>query len=296
MCALSQPINQIAIIAHPRDGSAKVFAMIDAYLGESGIHENAKVCVICGYFGGLPGMKQLGRKWQAVLKKHSFNMRDFHAKDLLKRRTARPMLSDLAAAIEQSRSAYPVSSGIVVRDFFSFSRRQRRFMTGATIQRKTKKLITSGCPTKPYFVPFQNVVKIVTDNTPVAERAHFSFGTDREFAEYARSLFRQMEIAKEASYREAYSTWRTRNRLGSSHFPSASETAQLQAADLLVHLTYLYMLRIKMGEDVAEHTDLLRSCLANAKSPQHHVYQDRMSLQKTLDKIPSDLLGWEESA
>lgn len=48
-------INDLSDLVHPRDGHRKIFAMIDAYLDESGIHDKAAICVIAGYFGGRSG-------------------------------------------------------------------------------------------------------------------------------------------------------------------------------------------------------------------------------------------------
>ena len=61
-------------------------------------------------------------------------------------------------------------------------------MTGATLDPKSRKLVTSGCPSKPYFVPFQNIIKVVTDAAPRGGKAHFSFGINTQFAEYAVAL------------------------------------------------------------------------------------------------------------
>jgi len=221
---------------HPRDGHPKVLAMIDAYLDESGIHDGAKMCVIAGYFGSPGQMRKLEKAWKKTLADFRFPMKDFHAKNLLKTKKYIPMLKELARAVGQQKKVYPVTWAIVVEDFNSFTLEQRRFMTGATLSPMSRKLVTSGCPTKPYFVPFISIIKVVTDAAPIGGKANFSFGIDRQFARYAIALFKQ--IVENADKDRPISTWKSRDRLGNALFPLATETAQLQAADLLVHVSY----------------------------------------------------------
>jgi hypothetical protein len=268
--------------------------MIDAYLDESGIHDKAKVCVIAGYFGSLGPMKKLEREWKATLKHHSFPMKDFHAKSMIKTKKHFPILRDLVRVIAEQKRVYPVSFGLVVDDFESLSLKERKFLTGAIIHPKTKRFMTSGCPSKPYFIPFQQIIKIVTDHTPTGDQAHFFFGLDREFAEYALQLFRQID-AGTAAKRPTYSTWKSRKRLGSSSFPLAAETPQLQAADLLTHLTYLHMNRILFHEQVSHrYPELLAPCLTNTRKALHHVYQNRHPLKRTLALVPAYVAGWDK--
>ena len=85
MCARSQlKLDELMRLVHPSDGHPEVFAMIDAYLDESGIHAGATVCVIAGYFGGPGQMRKLERSWSRALREFSFEMADFHAKEPLK--------------------------------------------------------------------------------------------------------------------------------------------------------------------------------------------------------------------
>lgn len=296
-------IDRLAALVYPRDRHPKIFAMLEAesYLDESGIHEGAAVCVIAGYFGLQNHLRRLERGWKQVLTDARFPMEGFHAKTLIKSIKHAPMLKALGKAIAKQTSVYPVCYGIVVDDFNSFSLPQRRFMTGATIHHATRKLITSGCPGKPYFVPFQNIVKLITEyaaeHAPLGAQVHFNFGIDRPFAEYATSLFKQIKEQAEAP-QPPWSTWRSKDRLGIAQFPEASKTAQLQAADLLVHLTYLHMRMwmdaVKAGTiSTIEPPELLRLCLFNTLEPKYHQYQDRESLEKVLQKSREHLGDWD---
>lgn len=270
--------------------------MLDAYLDESGIHNGAKVCVIAGYFGGPGQMKRFEKAWRATLDRYSFPMKDFHAKDLIKSPKRRPMLESLARVAGEQPKIYPVAYGIVVDDFYRFSLDERKFMTGAVLNEKTGKLVTSGCPNKPYFCPFQNIIKIVTGYAPIGGKAHFSFGLGRPFAEYALQLFKQMY--KDAEIEKPFNTWHSRDRLGEPFFPLAEETAPLQAADLLVHLLYLHMgeaiQRGEAGDFSFSPSNLALSCMANARDRASDlVYQDWKCLQALISKAKSLAPRWK---
>jgi len=223
-------VDELMRLIHPRDRHRKVLAMIDAYLDESGIHDGAKVCVIAGYFGGPGQVKRFEKAWEQTLDRYSFPMKDFHAKDLIKSSKHKPMLESLAKIVGQQPKVYPVAFGLVVDDFLGFTLSERKFLTGATISNKSGKLLTTGCPGKPYFCPFQGIIKRVCGYAPIGGKAHFSFGLGRPFAEYALQLFKQMHEQNEIV--KPFNAFESRDRLGQPLFPLAEETAPLQAADL----------------------------------------------------------------
>jgi hypothetical protein len=270
--------------------------MIDAYLDESGIHDGAKVCVIAGYFGLPRKMRKLEEAWKRVLKAHAFPMGDFHAKNLLKKSDSYPMLKKLARAIGDQRNVFPVTQAIIVEDFYSLSLSQRKFITGAMIDPVSGKLITSGCPNKPYFAPFQNIVKLITDATPIGGKAHFSFGLDRQFSEYALDMFSR--ITKDATVDKPYSDWKSKSRLGHASFPLAAETAQLQAADLLVHLTYRiledWIACGETGKSDPHVYKLLELCHVNMRSKGDHVYQDKNLLHQIIVQAKQLAPRWKD--
>ena len=253
--------------------------MMEAYIDESGIHGGAPVCVVAGYFGRGNHWKHFESAWTHTLNKFGYRLEDFHAKDWLGSRAKRPLLIELSEAISRY-SIYPVSMGIVVDDFNSFTLNQRRWLTGATARRG--KLVTSGCPTKPYFVPFQLCLMRFTEYVKPGGRAHFFFGLDRTFGEYAGALFRQAKAkAKDTSHSE----WKKKDRLGDIAFPMASETPELQAADLLAYLTYLHLReRIRFNKGPVKPSGLLATCLKNTRHHDDHGFQDKSCLFETLKK------------
>jgi hypothetical protein len=262
---------------HPRDGHRKVFAMMEVFLDESGIHDGASVCVVAGYFGQRSHWRHFERAWKDVLLRFGFQLKDFHAKNWMKSRAKRPLLIELAKTIGKY-SIYPVSMGIAVEDFNAFKYQQRRWLTGATA--RSGKLVTSGCPKKPYFVPFQLCLMRVTSYVKTGSRAHFFFGLDRHFSEYAGALFAQAKIN---IANNPQSEWKHKKKLGDIAFPMASETPELQAADLLAYLTYLHLTeRIKAGKGPMKPTGLLALCLKNIRSQNDHGFQQKNELAAIL--------------
>jgi hypothetical protein len=163
-----------------------------------------------------------------------------------------------------------------VEDFNSFSLEERRYLTGATFFHDRRKMI-GGCPSKPYFVPFQACVRKVTDYTHPRGRAHFVFGLDRTFYEYAIELFRDMKV-------KAPFLWR--RKLGDSHFPLAAETPGLQAADVISYLTYTHMVKNFRPEGwTVAPKDEIAYLLKRARSASDFTCFNKACLQSTLDDL-----------
>ena len=215
--------------------------MIDAYLDESGIHDGAPICVVAGYFGGRGQWKKFEVDWRSALSDAELPLEKFHAKNLIKRQGIFADWSDakhatflirLADAISRYK-IHPVSFSIIVADFNQLSVNERRYFTGASIRQRERdlKFTTSGCPNKPYFMPFQYCLRNICSYAPVGGKAHFYFGLDRSFYDYAFKLFKFIKEETAMQYRD---------RLGEPSAPLAKNTPQLQAADYLAYLSYLH--------------------------------------------------------
>jgi uncharacterized protein DUF3800 len=137
----------------PDERDAKISFVIQSYLDESGVHDNAPVCVIAGYFGEKCDWKHFKRQWLSVFAGAGIPLGEFHAKEWIKNRKYRTLLDNLARTISSNHKIYPVSIGVVVKDFNAYSLEDRKFLTGARVT--DGKLVTSGAPSKPYFMPFQ---------------------------------------------------------------------------------------------------------------------------------------------
>jgi hypothetical protein len=109
--------------------------MITSYLDESGIHDGAPACVIAGYFGGKGQWKKFDALWRKTLKGANLSLEDFHANKLVRSMGKYgDTLSRLADTIAQCSKIHPVSTGVIVADFESFSLPQRKFLTGARLK------------------------------------------------------------------------------------------------------------------------------------------------------------------
>lgn len=268
--------------------------MLDAYLDESGIHDNAPICVIAGYYAGQGQWRRFKIDWSEVLDGHKVPLDKFHAKDLVKRSGFFASLSrsDHARLLEEvgdcicRHKLYPVGQAIVVEDFNLFTDQQKRFFTGAVLD--DGKLKTFGCPGKPYFMPFQNCVKQIA-KAAATTKVNFYFGLDRPFGGYATMLLGEL---KESTH--VYHEWG--KHIGLASFPFAAETPQLQAADFLSYLLYRDMAERKKSNTLHPRgpaSGVIGKCLARAV-PTDVVYADRDTLEDLLQQSYRDQGHWEK--
>ena len=148
-------------------------------------------------------------------------------------------------------------------------------MTGATM--RGERLVTSGSPNKPYFVPFVQVLMQICNYAPVGGKAHFFFGLDRPFYEYATTMFKQIQNDDLQG-----GPWAWKQRLGTPASPLAAKTPQLQIADVLANLTYNHML--DAGDDAGRvpPSPLLAKCIGNMRSQQDFYFNTRQNLEDSL--------------
>ena len=230
--------------------------MIQAYLDETGIHEGAGVCAIAGYFGGPGQWKKQGREWDKILKR--YNVDEFHAKrfwafDKEGKRVgpykdwaiakADTFLDELVSTIENNPKLHPVSAVVVMEHWNRLSHNQRRFLTGGRLI--DGKFKSSGCPSKPYFLPFQSCVVDAAGHAPIGGKAHFFFDLNKQFKGYALDCFALLKTYPLLC----------QDRVGDIDFKTGLEAAQLQAADLYCYQFYQYALR-KIADPTARPTKL----------------------------------------
>jgi hypothetical protein len=255
--------------------------MIDAYIDESGIHDGAEVCLLAGYFGGRGQWRKFEKSWQRVLR--DFGLDAFHAKVVVKRRDSQELQWALAGVIAQNK-IYPVAYGVVVRDFFKFSFRERRFLTGATLTPEGR-IRESGNPDRPYFAPFQPLIKRVLSYAPVGGKAHFFLGVNSVFGNYAADLYTKLSGNPSHPYQA---------RFGTIAYPEANDTPGLQAADFLVHVIYLDIIKRAQANalySLPKPSDLIRLLLNNKRHSEDVVYQDERLMRETLRQIPVEQRG-----
>jgi hypothetical protein len=263
--------------------------MIDAYLDEVGIHEGAAMCFIAGFFGGRGQWRKLEAGWMRTLDRFNVPLDEFHGLEAVKRRKFfahwdedkhERFLDELSTVVTQFK-VYPISFGIVVQDFLSFSENQRRFLTGMEVTPDLR-LTGTGNPNKPYFTPFMHTIKRVASYAPVGGRAHFFFGLDRPFYGYAQEMFRILENSTHAGgYRE---------RLGDTSAPMAKETPQLQAADYFAYLTYDHAREcMNTGNWFRVAIKPLDMIVRHARSLDDHVFYNKQTLTFMLTTLPPEV-------
>jgi hypothetical protein len=259
------------------------------YLDESGIHKDAEACIVAGYFGSIRQWKNFGRPWKRILNRFGVPLDEFHAKNLVKcqgffRDWTKDKSEQLQLALAELISRckiYPVAQGVLVESFFRMSLNERRFLTGATLTPQGR-IKESGSPNKPYFAPFQPIMKRVLSYVS-AGKGHFFFGLDRPFSEYAIGLYAKLKGNEAHPYQA---------RFGDIAFPQAKQTPALQAADFLVYLTYSHMLeRMKARNWYINPPRVVKLLHTNIRDKADLCYQDEKCLRDTLKGIPTEQLG-----
>jgi len=291
-------LDELVRTCYPLQPHRKILAMISVYVDESGIHDSAQVCLVAGYFGKPNAWANFEKRWRKILAAAGVALEDFHALDLIEHRRAffgmdrkkhQKLIHDLAKAVAKFR-IYPVAYGLILADFHVLPELQKRFFTGATIDDREKpgKLITDGCQSKPYFMPFLHFVKQTLSHTPVDAKAHFYFGLDRPFYRYATEMFKMIQERPDKEYSA---------KLGDAHLPQAKHTPQLQAADFLSYTTYRHMLeRHAANEWRVPPAEPLKTLLTNKITPYDFVYFNHETIAEALQATYTRAGNWDGHA
>lgn len=263
--------------------------MIQAYMDETGIHEGAPVCAICGYFGGPGQWKKLGSRWASIIKR--YGVPEFHAYEFWaftpkaervgpykgwSKSKADNFLEELVSTIEEYK-VHAVSSCVVLESFNKLSHNQRRFLTGAEIV--NGKFKGTGCPSKPYYLPFQCCITDTADYAPIGGKAHFFFDLNKQFKGYALDVY---ALLKKQDIK-------VKDRLGNIEFRPSLDIPQLQAADLLCYQTYQYALK-RLANPAEKTNPLLQRLLKDIMVETNAFYDDYgLSLLLSDADIPPDI-------
>jgi hypothetical protein len=241
--------------------------VIESYLDESGIHSDAKICVVAGYYGSHAAWRQFEREWRAILRKYDLESHGFHSKEFWGRKSgkrvppyvcwtdeqANAFLDSLIQVIMRDR-IFPVGNAIIVGDWKALSLFQRRFLSGAEL--KNGKLVSSGSPNKPYYVPFLFCVFNSVRHSGATDKIHFFAGLDKTFSKYAVGLYQGIRRDKRIPS----------DLLGNIDFPLSKDTPPLQAADLLAYQLYQHNL-VRFHRSTTKST-VLKRILKNARPQQ----------------------------
>lgn len=211
-----------------------------AYFDESGIHRQAPVCVVAGFYGTDLAWKKFEKRWNTILSDHGLQEIGFHSKDFFGRNNkkrigpyegwsdakARNLLDRLVQTILSCR-VFPIGYAVMVGDFNALPLVSRQWLTGAEFRKSDGEYISGGCPSKCYYLPFQfAALKSATlSNANATDKIDFFVGLDRTFHEYASELY-QFLLA-DGRLPESL-----RCLLGEISYPLSKDTPGIQAADL----------------------------------------------------------------
>ena len=218
--------------------------MLRAYFDESGIHAGSPVCVVAGLIASPSLCKDLELAWRHHLRQ--FDLPYFHAKDFAKgnspyrhwgaarRREFLSASGDITEAWWRSTTRIPdialFASAMDTAPFVSLPLNQRRWLTGGEVT-ESGKWKRQGAPTKPYFVPFQQIVLDAIRLTPQHHRIHFVLDRQNDYEHNATFIFDRLS--------EKYSP--VRARLGDIVYSSKEQAVLLQIADFVAYSCYRFL-------------------------------------------------------
>ncbi len=284
-------IDILASLAHPRiKNQRNRFVMIESYFDESGIHAEAKSCVVAGFYGTQIAWRKFEQEWQKVIGDYP-ELREcgFHSKEFFQRTDKRERLGpykgwddakasrflDRLVQVILRHRIFPICSGIIVDDFRVLPLQTRQWLTGAKFSATTGEALSSGCPNKSYYLPFSFCVLDAArmSGANSVDKIHFFAGLDRTFHEYASTLYK-------FTLEDSRIQRSLKSLLGQISFPLAKDTPGLQAADLLAYrLHRLTLDRIK-AKDKVPVPPLLAQILRYRKNKQRFLMFDSVRLKE----------------
>ncbi|MDP6372793.1 MAG: DUF3800 domain-containing protein [Vicinamibacterales bacterium] len=263
--------------------------MLEAYCDESGIHDEAKFCVVVGFVASARNWQLFENRWANASGGVDFHGKRFFARDKKGHRVkpyngwsderARDYLLGLVDVIQTAAFMTPIGAVVDVKAFFRLTEGERRFLTGGAIEKKKgsarPRWMRTGAPTKPYFVGFsQCVVDAALCVRKPGLRVNFVFDQQNEFNGHALRIFQD---ASTAVPRDELKT-----RLGELIFKRKDGVGGLQAADLLAHAAYR-----RTGTLVGDHAELdMVTSRIRQMTHEKIRFFDRDMFEDRLSKVP----------
>lgn len=259
--------------------------MLQAFLDESGIHDQASLCVLAGFIGSA-------KQWKRFEESYATTGPDaitpgFHAKRLFAAtpsrvspykdwsdQRAQSLVVGLLNAIAKT-DIHPFGAMLDVTAFREYSLEERRLLTGGHREGKTVHL--TGSPDKPYYVLFQSaIVEGLRRMKRPDWKLHFAFDQQNVLAPFALSLY---EYMRNDPKMEDWSP-----RMGDISFKARLEAPALQAADLLSYCWYQVILHGRNGVDKIVAT-VLDVPAAHKKDYELHFFS-KQTMDRLLGRAP----------
>jgi hypothetical protein len=258
---------------------------LDARMDESGIHEGAKACVVAGFLATVRQWKRFEELWRP----HSNP--PFHAKHFFRRAPNGQRVGPYAGWSDARANGYferllhaidvpklmPLGSVLDVGAFRALSIEERHRLTGGEWGLHKVKL--SGAPTKPYYLPFQDVIAWSLNESERRGDFHvyFTFDEQHQLEKHAINVYHRIKRASQLIAPDSA------RRMAGIAYESDEINIGLQAADLLC---YVWGQFATIGEPM--HADCHRAfqVLKQKRSGDTLHYFSREVMDKLLDKVP----------
>lgn len=248
--------------------SRKVFAMLQAYMDDSGSHEGAHNCVVAGYWGGVKEWRFFEWQWGEVLR--SEGIEEFKANEFWPRPKGvrlgpykswtderHKRFIDRLLTIIESRNITPFASGFVGAEWDKLPVFLQRMFSGA--REDTQQI-------KPLIMPLLLCVTTAVKYCKPGKTMHFVMDSDPRIAGRAAQTFAELKRYAIAEDGPIYTS------LGGLTFEDSRSAVPLQAADLLAYEAHRYAKRANGDRNFPVRREYQRA-LAHIKSiDDFHLY------------------------
>ena len=210
------------------------------YADESGIQGDDNYCIIGALIATPPQWTSFKEQWGRVLSSKDVDL--FHARrffqrdengfrlDYYKKWTeveADTFISDLLTIIRDNSIGIG-GCAVDIHAFDSLSLGERHFLTGG-YWRSKRNTLTSGAPTRPYYLALHGMIAHIMNRVPNDAVVHFYFDRQDILEQWAVRSFGNVKVLRE---------YDRDSRLGSIVYASKQKESPLQAADLYVYSWY----------------------------------------------------------
>ena len=217
----------------------KRFAVLRAYMDDSGTHKGSPYCLVAGYWGGASQWVKVEREWRRVLNK--YRVPEFHAKqywgrdknqervgpyrgwDDIRRRN---FLFELLTVIGDHK-IYPFAHGVLRSEWEKKSAEDRQMYCGAG----STKLVA---PDNPMFMALNTCILRTVDYCKPGVVMHFVFDSNRNTDAWASICYQGLKRLLTKAGDPVVS------HLGDLTFSESVRALPLQAADLLAYEAFKY--------------------------------------------------------
>ncbi|HEV3511963.1 MAG TPA: DUF3800 domain-containing protein [Candidatus Sulfotelmatobacter sp.] len=270
-----------AIRTHPLTGPVpeKGFAMLQAYIDDSGTHDRAHNCLVAGYWGGVKEWRYFEWQWKQVLLAEGIE--EFKANEFwprLKEKRIGPykswtderhakFINNLLTIIEQ-RNITPFACGFLSEEWNKLPELWQRVFSGAKDEAQIKPLAM------PLLLSIGNAVHYCKPGKTM----HFVVDYDQRISGRMAQVFTRLkQFTRERD-------GALNMKLGELTFADSREASPLQAADLLAYEAHRWAKAAKGDPDFPMRREYQRA-MTHAKSREDFLLFDAKRMQHLLNAM-----------